>query len=109
MSRAAGRPRPSLGVESCFSILAAAMRALRPPRCGRRGFGTRRSSVLNGDWAMAQPVTARRAARAPVHADYARGYTAAPGPVSSSTSPACIGSPQCAQRRSAWLISPHAW
>ena len=34
---------------------------------------------------------------------------AAPGPGSRSTSPACIGSPQCAQRRSTRLTSPHAW
>lgn len=34
---------------------------------------------------------------------------AAPGPGSNSASPACIDSPQCAQRRSTWLTSPHAW
>ncbi len=34
---------------------------------------------------------------------------AAPGPGRRSTSPACIGSPQWAQRRSTRLISSHAW
>ena len=32
-----------------------------------------------------------------------------PGPGSTSTSSACIGSPQWAQRSSTWLISPQAW
>jgi hypothetical protein len=45
----------------------------------------------------------------PARADRAGGHAGAPGPASSSTSPACICSPQCAQRRSTWLISPHAW
>ncbi len=68
----------------------------RPARCPPAQFGDRPA-----DRDSRPGVIGRSSATPGVAA-------AAPGPGSSSTSRACIGSPQCAQRRSTWLISPHA-
>jgi hypothetical protein len=87
-----------------------APRAEGPCKAVDAGFGTRRSRVLQGGSACGTAsVFAQRTGGGPGLPGLCLGHTAAPGPGSSSMSPACIGWPQCAQRRSTWLISPHAW
>src|SRR4029079_8692629 len=67
------------------------------------------ASPRRPDLATSSPRHRRRVctARLPVRRSF-RAQRAAPGPASSSTSPACIDSPQWEQLSSTWLISPHA-